>query len=212
MPGKNIRMLLGKPLIAWTIDAALDSGAFDSVVVSTDSAEIAAVARKFGAKVHDRAPAAATDTALLAAVIEDFEAAGGYEYQTLAVLNPTNPLRGAGAIQSAASKFAATPGAEFLVCAKPSSLYLWSAPDEQGLSAPMSGYGTGDSPVDKPRTQDVEKHWVETGAMYFVRRGRWQGVSSTRENTLLFQVDMVQAVDIDHNLDFVVAEVLAGEQ
>ncbi|EIF7817448.1 pseudaminic acid cytidylyltransferase, partial [Escherichia coli] len=51
IPRKNIKMFCGKPMIAWSIDAAKKSGVFDRIIVSTDDEEIAAVARKFGAEV-----------------------------------------------------------------------------------------------------------------------------------------------------------------
>ncbi len=58
MPGKNVRPLAGHPAIAYTIAPALESGVFESVIVSTDSEEIAAIARHYGAEVPFLRPAA----------------------------------------------------------------------------------------------------------------------------------------------------------
>lgn len=70
IPKKNIRLFEGKPLIAYSIRAALDAGVFDRVIVSTDSDEIAEIAKKFGAEAPFRRPAEhATDTATTAAVM-----------------------------------------------------------------------------------------------------------------------------------------------
>jgi hypothetical protein len=63
VPGKNVRLLNGHPMLAYTIAPALESGVFDAVVVSTDSEETAAIAREYGAEVPFLRPAAfATDT------------------------------------------------------------------------------------------------------------------------------------------------------
>ena len=63
VPGKNIKMIYGKPLIVWSIERALESKLLDKVVVSTDSHEIAKIARDAGAEVLMRPAELATDTA-----------------------------------------------------------------------------------------------------------------------------------------------------
>ena len=60
VPHKNIRLLAGKPMIAYAIEAALQSSSIDRVIVNTDSKEIASVARDFGADVYNRKPHLAT--------------------------------------------------------------------------------------------------------------------------------------------------------
>lgn len=97
VPGKNIRPLCGKPLIAWTIEQALASGLADHVLVSTDSADIAAVARSFGAEVPFLRPAElATATAgklpVILHLVEWAEAALG-PVSRIIDLDPTSPLR-----------------------------------------------------------------------------------------------------------------------
>jgi CMP-N,N'-diacetyllegionaminic acid synthase len=97
VPGKNIRPLCGKPLIAWTIEQALASGLADRVLVSTDSPDIAAVARNFGAEVPFLRPAElATATAgklpVILHLVEWVEAALG-PVSRIIDLDPTSPLR-----------------------------------------------------------------------------------------------------------------------
>ncbi|MBX3586597.1 MAG: acylneuraminate cytidylyltransferase family protein [Ramlibacter sp.] len=97
VPGKNIRPLLGKPLIGWTIEQARASGLADRIIVSTDSEEIAAVARDFGAEVPFLRPAElATSTAAKLPVIQHLvawvEARAG-PVDTVIDLDPTSPLR-----------------------------------------------------------------------------------------------------------------------
>ena len=98
LPGKNIRPLLGKPLIAYAIESALGARSIDRVVVSTDDPEIAAVARRFGGEVPFMRPEElATDTA--AAVdnyiytVDRLAREGGSAIDSFAVLLPTAPLR-----------------------------------------------------------------------------------------------------------------------
>lgn len=97
VPGKNIRPLCGKPLIGWTIEQALASGLADRVLVSTDSPEIAAVARSFGAEAPFLRPAElATATAgklpVILHLVDWVEAALG-PVSRIIDLDPTSPLR-----------------------------------------------------------------------------------------------------------------------
>ena len=103
MPGKNIIDFFGKPVIAYTIEASLDSGLFDRVVVSTEDAEIAEVSSRFGALVDARPPQLATDDAHLVDVILDLldrEAAAGRDYDQFCMVHATAPLRRADDIRA----------------------------------------------------------------------------------------------------------------
>lgn len=106
LPRKNILEFLGRPIIAWTIDAARDSGCFDAVVVSTEDAEIASIATRCGAGVVVRSPTLATDSATLLDVCLDFldgEERAGRTWATLGCLYATAPLRNAGDIRATMS-------------------------------------------------------------------------------------------------------------
>jgi pseudaminic acid cytidylyltransferase len=98
LPRKNVLDFLGRPIVAYTIDAAATSRCFDSVVVSTDDEEIAAVARYCGAAVDHRPVELATDTSTVVDVCLDFldrEAAAGRAWKVMACLYATAPLRNA---------------------------------------------------------------------------------------------------------------------
>lgn len=108
VPGKNIRMICGKPLIAWTIAQALDSGEADAVFVSTDSEDIAAVARAHGAQVPFLRPAAlATATAaklpVLLHLVDWVETQHGRPIARIIDLDPTSPLRDIADIKACAT-------------------------------------------------------------------------------------------------------------
>jgi len=102
LPRKNILPLLGKPLIAWTIEQGLASKYLDKVMVSTDDEEIARVAREYGAEAPFLRPAElATDTATTIAAIHHalaFYEERGIDFNYLALLEPTSPLRAGGDI------------------------------------------------------------------------------------------------------------------
>lgn len=96
LPKKNVLDFHGKPILAYTIEAALRSGLFKKVVVSTEDAGIAEVAAKYGAEVALRKPELATDQATVAQVCEDWlleERMKGRNYDVLCCLYATAPLR-----------------------------------------------------------------------------------------------------------------------
>lgn len=106
---KNIALLRGKPLIAWTAEAAIDSGIIGRLILSTEDEKVAAEARKLGIEVPflrppelARDPAGVVDVALHA--LDELEAAGA-QYETLVILLPTCPLRTAEDIGSAYDLF-----------------------------------------------------------------------------------------------------------
>jgi N-acylneuraminate cytidylyltransferase len=105
VPGKNLVVLAGHPLIAYTIAAALESATFTEVVVSTDSREIADAARRYGAAVIDRPAELATATS------PDIDwvvhAMHGRDEEAFALLRPTSPFRAAATIRRALDRLVA---------------------------------------------------------------------------------------------------------
>ena len=118
VPGKNVRPLHGHPTLAYTIVPALESGVFEAVIVSTDSEEIAAIARHYGAEVPFLRPAAlAGDTS---PDIEWLEytlrqlAAANRTWDAFSLLRPTSPFRRPDTIRRAWTLFAAQEGVDSL--------------------------------------------------------------------------------------------------
>ena len=118
VPGKNVRVLGGHPMIAYTIAPALESGVFESVIVSTDSEEIADIARHYGAEVPFLRPAALASDA--SPDIEWLEYTLGElkrqrrEWDCFSLLRPTSPFRTAATIQRAWERFTSQPGVDSL--------------------------------------------------------------------------------------------------
>ncbi len=100
VPGKNVRELAGHPLLAYTIAAARESGVFEAILVSTDSAEIAETARRYGAEVPGLRPAE-----IATATSPDVEwvthAMAGRDEEIFGILRPTSPFRSAATIRRA---------------------------------------------------------------------------------------------------------------
>ena len=96
VPKKNIKLLGGKPLIAWSIEVGLKTPEIDRVIVSTDDDEIASVAKQHGAEVYQRPEHLATDEALVIDALRDLSATLRKEGETaeiMVLLEPTCPLR-----------------------------------------------------------------------------------------------------------------------
>ena len=118
MPRKNLRPLAGKPLLAYTVDAARASRRLNRVVVSTDDPEIADTARQLGLEVPFMRPAdLASDTALMLPVLQHAAramASEGFRADTIVLLQPTSPLRRAEHIDAAVDLLEAS-GADSVV-------------------------------------------------------------------------------------------------
>lgn len=183
IPRKNIRPLLGKPLIAWSIEAAKASKLVDVVAVSTDDAEIAAVARKYGAEVIDRPKELATDDASTLAVMQ--HALRTRPAEILVLLQPTSPVRDGGLIDDCIQRFQST-SADSLAT---------------GFNCTYVEYGKNEL-----RRQDIAGFFYDDGNIYINRAE--QVLHGDRYGTRMERVliGREQNIDIDDEFDFFVAE------
>lgn len=203
LPGKNIKLLAGKPMIAWTIEAALESGVFDHVFVSTDSEEIANVSRDFGAEVPFIRPASlATDEAttddVVTHLVEWFERHYDHSVTTVAILQPTSPLRNAEHIRDAAElKNKKSARAVVSVCKLEYAIQFCNklAPD-----GAMDGFI---KPDNIKRTQELEPCYRLNGAIYLFGRsyvGKLDEIYS--KGTYAYEMKSILSIDIDTKQDF----------
>lgn len=211
LPGKNIKPLCGKPLIAHTIEAALNATCIDRVLVTTDSEEIRDVAEEYGADAPFLRPdELATDTASAVDVyihaVEWAAANWGYEEDAFMVLLPTTPLRDEADIDGAYDCYLKC-GAETLIAVKeapvPPGWYL--SQNESGVIAPC-GFGTGSLTENR---QKADKYVVPCGAIYILSyRLLKEKRTYYSEHTIGYELSADRAVDIDHQEDFDYAEYL----
>ena len=103
IPQKNVRQVCGKPLIAWTIEAAQQSVLLDRWVVSTEDPEIARISRRYGAEILNRPPQLATDTTPTLHVLK--HALNHVSADIVVLLQPTSPIRSSGLIDRCIRQF-----------------------------------------------------------------------------------------------------------
>ncbi len=211
IPGKNIKPLAGKPIIAYSIAAARESGLFDHVVVSTDSQEIAEIARQHDAEVpflRDKALAddftpvsAATADALLR-----LDPAGD-KFDSVAQLMPNCPLRTADDVVASYRQFERT-GAESQISVV---RYGWLNP----WWAMRQNERHELEPIFKEqmtvRGQDLPELVCPTGAIWWARAGSLRRAKTFHlENRTGWEIPWQRGLDIDTFEDWAMAEVLYG--
>ena len=203
LPRKNIRLLAGQPLIAHSIDAAKACRTIDRVLVSTDDAEIAEVARRHGAEVPFLRPAeyAEDDTPDLPVfrhTLEWFDEHEGWRPEIIVQLRPTSPLRDPADIDRAIEILDARPDADSVrSVAEPleNPYKMWHVDDQQWL-APLVPSDL-DEPFNMPRQRLPTTYW-QTGAIDASRyRTIMDGGSMTGTRIAPLLVEPLGAVDID---------------
>ena len=214
IPDKNIRNLVGKPLIAWTIEAALSSLCLDRVIVSTEDDRIADLALQYGAKVPFMRPAelaqdrsSSVDVAIHALKwLSEFE---GYSPDYVMLLQPTSPLRTSKDIQQAVSIVSEDPTASVVSVtqAHPHPYWMKTVLPNGSLSDIF--------PAEKvpTRRQDLPPAYAFNGAIYIVK----PEVLLTQktfipENTLAYIMPPENSLDIDTPWEFYLAELILKDR
>lgn len=210
---KNIRNLAGKPLIAWTIDAAIQSGICDSLIVSTDDAEIARIATGLGAAVPFLRPKElATDTTPQISVVRHlirWLAEKGNDPDYILLLQPTSPLRTSKDISEAVA-LAKNRHAASLVS-------LCESRDHPYLAKRIRSDGTiGDfiqTETRYTRRQDLPPAYALNGAIYLnTPKSLLDSGSFTPEGTVGYLMPQDRSLDIDTEWDFHLAELLLSNR
>lgn len=210
LPGKNVKKIGGKPMIAHAILAAKGSKYVDRVIVSTDDVEIAKVARKYGAEVPFIRPAElASDTAptllVLQHAIAHIENQDKFKPDLIVLIQPTNPLVKSEDIDGTIEKIiAAKTNSCFTVCEihqRPEWMYLLDNKKPKLFLASAS---------KTKRSQDLPKLAIINGAVYVTRYDTLMKKNLIRDNsnTSIYLMPKERSVDIDDHLDFKIAEAL----
>lgn len=183
VPKKNIRLICGRPLIAWTIEAARQSCLLDRFVVSTEDPEIARISRQLHAEVIDRPPYLATDDATILSVLQDL--LYKINADTIVLLQCTSPVREPGLIDSCIEKFRTT-GADAVATGFMCGLFEWGS-----YSA---------------RRQDLKPFFHDDGNVYVIRADniRDGDLFKGRRETVLIGREC--NIEIDDEFDFWINE------
>ena len=208
IPRKNIKSIAGKPLIAWTIEAALRSRLIGGVVVSTEDEEIADVARQRGAQVPFRRPAelARDDTPGIDPVLHALEQLP--DFDAVLLLQPTSPLRTTEDIDACIGMVQDMHAPSVVSVSEPGKHPYW-----------MYRLGTDQrlqTLIDVPpisRRQDLPRVYAVNGALYYARADwlRQQRAFVTAE-TVAYVMPPERSVDMDTLLDWKLAEMLLKER
>jgi CMP-N-acetylneuraminic acid synthetase len=207
LPGKNIRPLGGKPLIAWTIELALRTGLFCDVLLSTDDEDIAAVGRECGGLVPWlRPPELASDTAssVDAALhaVDWYESRFG-ELDGVMLLQPTSPFRSEKSIVESIALFRASGGSPVVSVTPAPSHPAWTFYVEDGRLAPFLDWAG----MEK-RSQDLTPAFVNDGSIYIISPKMLRARRSFMdENTRPYVIaDARENLDIDNQEDWDLCE------
>lgn len=213
IPRKNIKMLAGKPLIAWTIEAALQSHVLNRVIVSTDDEEIAEISKKWKAEVPflrpcDLAKDDSPTLPVLQHALSWLRSSEGYIPEVIVTLQPTSPLRRAEHIDQAIALLQKTRADSMVsVCLTEHSPY-WMKRLEEDRVFPFL-----DGKKEYQRRQDLPPVYRINGAIYATRyeilmkENRILG-----EDTRALVMDRESSIDIDTPLDFKMAELILRER
>lgn len=203
VPRKNIKILAGKPLIAWTIDEAKKSAYLDRVFVSTEDEEIAEISKKCGAEVVKRPEELAIDTAKAEPVIEQvighLEKNENYDSDAVVLLQPTSPLRLVRHINESVKKFLEGKY-DSLISVCPSHVLIWR--DKKDGAVPVN-YDF----KKRKRRQDSEPEYRENGAIYvFDKRKFMEEKTIPCGRVGLYVMPVENSFEIDEEFDFWLCE------
>lgn len=205
LPRKNVLELKSKPLIAWSIEAALNSKYIDKLVVSSDSNEILDVASKFGANVIKRPESLATDlSTTFDAIKHTIDNVEKYEY--IVLLQATSPLRSSNHIDEAIELLEKKEADAVVSVTEMDHSPLWSNTLDDSLK--MDDFISNE--IKNTRSQDLEKYYRLNGAIYIVKTDKLLNEKTflLNDNIFAYKMNRGSSIDIDEEFDFKLAELL----
>ena len=205
IPRKNIKNFHGKPIIAYTIEAAISSQLFDEVMVSTDDKEIAEIAKKYGASIpFYRSPETSNDTATTLEVIS--EVLSNYEINGVIInefccIYPCAPFVSNELIKEAYHQFSSNNYDTVF------PIVRYSTPIQRALKTTGNLVEMCDKSYQNTRSQDLAPAFFDAGMFY------WSSKKSVEKNKKLFtenssfiELDELRTQDIDNEIDWKLAE------
>ncbi|KAK2862832.1 hypothetical protein Q5P01_002365 [Channa striata] len=205
IPLKNVKTLAGVPLLGWVLRAAVDSGVFDSVWVSTDHDEIEKVAKSWGAKVHRRSAEVSKDTSTSLETIQEF--VGQHpEVNVICNIQATSPCLHPKHLKEALEKMTQCKYDSIFSVVRRHH-FRWQEVEKGSDGSIECTRPLNLDPARRPRRQDWNGELCENGSFYFatrdliVNKGCLQG-----GNVAYYEMLPEYSVDIDVDIDWPVAE------
>ena len=208
LPDKNIKLLCGKPLIAYSIEAAKDSGLFDTVFVSTDSGRYAQIAKQYGAdasflRSSENSGDRAGSWDVVREVIQVFEEKGKH-FSEIMLLQPTSPLRTVADIQNSIALLHEKRGNAIISVTEMDHSPLWSNTlPEDGRMDDFEN----ERYANLPR-QALPTYYRYNGAIYLLKTEELYRNKMFRQNCFAYIMPRDRSIDIDTELDFRIAELM----
>ena len=208
IPRKNVRILDGRPLISFPIIAALESGIFKEVFVSTDDPEIAEIAKSFGAVVPFlRSPDLSDDFTPTIPVIRDSIEriiSSGYSFDKVCCLYPTSIFVTSYDLQTAHDQLVESSNIDFVV-----SVVKYPYPIQRALEMDKTLGITFSNPVNiSSRSQDLPNSYHDAAQFYWGSKSAWMERESVFINASGYLLDYSKIQDIDDEEDLRKAEFL----
>ena len=214
VPGKNVRPLMGHPMLAYSIAAARESGIIDRIVVSTNDEATADIAVAYGADVpglrpQDASEDAADDYAWVSHALEHW--VPRQTRQALAILRPTSPLRSGDSVVRALNLLTESTWADSVRAMKPVSEHpgkMWRLSSSGEATTYLAQGGAYNGP-----TQALEKLWVQASSLEIVWRSSVEKYRSIAgERTLGFELPGEESRDINSEWDWTMMEALVAQR
>lgn len=199
IPDKNIRLIAGRPLFAWSLEQAIASQCFDAIYVATDSARIRKIVLdEFSSAVAvlERSPETCTDTASTESAMLEFQQ--HIAFDVVSLVQATSPLTQAEDFRAAKQKFV-NENLDSLLTAVSSKRFFWT----------RSGNAINYDPAKRPRRQDFEGCLMENGAFYLTRAALLKATGSRLGGRIgIHEMAAETAIEIDEEGDWLAVEQL----
>ena len=210
VPGKNVKLLGGRPLIAWSISAALESGIFSAVVLATDSAEYGRIGADWGASVYLREPSGndESDITWLAKMPHL------RQYDAFALLRPTSPFRTADTIRRAWGLFLTSQPADSLRAVEPVRQHpgkMWVV--RQNRMLPLLPWECAVSPWHSSATQTLPRVYMQNASLEIAwTRTVWEQHTIAGTAVIPFVTEGCEGFDINEPRQYDEAKRLVDNQ
>ena len=213
LPRKNVLSLMGKPLICWTIEAALETGLSARIMVTSDDEEILSISRRYaerGVISHKRPAELATDDASTLEVLQEAlytDQQAGFTAKVLILLQPTSPLRSSVDICAAVEAYERSVEGDTVVsvCAVGHPTAWIGKIDEDGYIHGLDLTGE--------RSQDHQQEYRLNGAVYVISAKSLHETGGLFAGNLrAFVMPQERSIDIDERIDFEMCEIYVAAE